>query len=327
MYIYARLPFIATIILLSHYFQQPFIHQAIKMTLNSHADLAAAEIAFYVPALCLSLFVCYRQGFSKNLGWFYLVLISLLRIIGASCTLYIVTQNNYSASLLETAAITSAIGTTPLLLVLLGFLERINQRMYSDGIPLVFFRPIHLLSLVALILGIVGGVNKADASSYQTGVDCSKAASILFLAVYVALAVISVLTATKRDRIPSAEHTLSLVAIVVLPFILVRVIYTVATSFASRGSLFFATNPNIWCQALMMFLMEAICVALYVWAGLCTPKQTELDTHRINSDDSEASGGYVHAHLQRHHRSKGQQEMKLGDYRPSRLIRNAIQGR
>lgn len=298
------------------------------MTLNSHADLAAAEITFYVPALCLSALVCLKQGFSKNLGWFYLVLISLLRIIGGSCTIYIVTQNNHSNGLLETAAITSAIGTAPLLLVLMGFLERINQRMSSNGIPMLVFRPIHLLSLVALILAIVGGVDKADAGSYQTGATCSKVASILFLVVYLSLVVITILTTMRKSRIPAAEHTLSLISIIVLPFILVRVIYTIAVSFGKPGSLFDAVSPNIWIQAFLMFSMEAFCVSLYIYAGLRTPKQTVVEKNAVGSYDANESGGYP-THGRRHKRNGGQgrQEMGLGDYRPSRLVRTAVQGR
>lgn len=258
------------------------------MTLNSHADLAAAEIAFYAPALCLSLFVCYRQGFSKNLGWFYLVLISILRIIGASCTLYIVTQKNLSPGLLETVAITSAIGLAPLLLVLLGFLERIHQRMGTKGLPLYVFRPIHLVSLVTLILGIVGGVDKSEADTQQTGTTLIKVASILFLVIYLSLAAISILTATRKSHVQYAEHTLSLISIIVLPFVLVRVIYTVTVSFGTSGSIFNAVSPNVWIQAFMMFCMEAICVTLYVCAGILTPKQTALETHSSKSIDHES---------------------------------------
>lgn len=296
------------------------------MVLNSHADLAAAEIAFYAPALCLSLYVCFRQGFSKNLGWFYLVTISILRIIGASTTLYIVTQKDYSASLLETAAVTSAIGTAPLLLVLLGFLERINQRMEQKGIGMIVFRPIHLLSLAALILAIVGGVNKADPSTYNTGKACLEAASMIFLVNYLALATITILTAMRMSCIQSSEHTLSIVAIGVLPFVLIRVIYTIAVSFSSPGSVFDSTSPNIWCQAFMMFSMEAICVSLYIWAGLATPKQSVIESHSAASEDGGESGGYVPAKHRRQHRSK-KQNMGLRDYRPSRLIRGAIQNR
>lgn len=78
--------------------------------LDSRGDLAIAEIAFYSPALLIGVAINIKQGFSGGSSWIYLVLLSILRLIGASCTLYSETQNDYSQSLEETAFITSAIG-------------------------------------------------------------------------------------------------------------------------------------------------------------------------------------------------------------------------
>lgn len=294
------------------------------MVLTSHGDLAAAEVAFYSLSFCLSIFVCFRQGFAKNLGWFYLVTISILRIIGASSTLYIATHNDASTSVYETAIITSSIGTAPLILVLLGFLERINQRMYQKGIGLSVFRPIHLLSLAAFILAIVGGVKKSHESSYMTGKACLEAASIIFLVNFLALAVAAVLTATRSTHIPPSEQKLSMAAIVVLPFVLVRVIYTIAVSFSDPGSVFYPLTENVWVQAFMMFCVEAISVSIYIWAGVLSPRQTPLKDHASTTDGNVELGGYV---PEEGHQKEAIQEKSIGDYRPSRLIRNALRSR
>lgn len=313
--------------------------------LDSRGDLAVVEIAFYGIAILFSVAVCLKQGFSKNLGWLYLVLLSIFRLIGASCILYMETQQDYSSGLQETAAITSAIGTTPLLLALLGFLQRINGNMTSKDIPLNVFRPVHLIAIVALIIGIVGGVKESgsDPNDYSTGKDCMEGAAILYLFVWLALAGLAILTGTRSTYVPSTESKLLIAGLCAIPFLLVRVIYTVASAFSSPGSTFYFRSPNVYVQAFMMFLMEAIVVSLYIVAGLLTPKQVSVastsagyvggqkDVEMARRSDGGASmqttdyaADPVHAEPTRHHQRP---QRSIGDYRPSRLIRDAINER
>ena len=286
--------------------------------LSPHGILAAVELAFYAPAFLLSVYICIKQGsFSRNAGWFFMVLISVLRIIGASTILYMVTQHDNSAGLQETAAVTSAVGTAPLLLALLGFLQRINESLENRSLPKIIFRPISIFSLIALILAIVGGVETAqgNASDYNTGRILLKVTSILFLAVWICLAAISILLFTKKSSIPSSESKLMLAGILVLPFLLVRVIYTIAVSFSSSGSIFAYPTPSVVVQATMMFAMEACALCLYIWAGLLTPKQERS----VAEKDVERQGA-------RHAHENDRQERSIGDYRPSRLVRDAVRG-
>ncbi|KXT13184.1 hypothetical protein AC579_7909 [Pseudocercospora musae] len=247
--------------------------QPSMLHLDSRGDLAIAEIVFYSPAFLISVGICFKQGFAKNLGWFYIVLISIFRLIGSSCTLYMETQNNYSSGLIETAAITSSIGTAPLLLALLGFLERVNGNMDFKSLSKRVFTPIHLVALVALVLGIVGGAYRSDSDNVATGAVCMKAASILYLLVLLALAVLAGLTAFRIGHVPHTETKMLYASLFVVPFLLVQVIYTVTSSFGGPGSVFYSKKPNVLVEAFMMFLMEAIIVSAYIIAGLTTPKQ------------------------------------------------------
>ncbi|KAF2160560.1 hypothetical protein M409DRAFT_70316 [Zasmidium cellare ATCC 36951] len=242
--------------------------------LNSRGDLAIAEIAFFSPAFVIGLAINIKQGFTGGVSWIYLVTLCILRLIGASCTLYMESQNDYSQSLEETAFITSAIGTMPLLLVLLGILERLHPRMGPAGLPQIVFRAIHLIGLAALVLSIVGGtkVQSSDTSSHNTGKDCLEAGSIIFLAIYVGLALLTILTAFRGKAIPSAEKVLIFAGVGVLPALCVRIVYTVATSWSSSGSIFYYLTPSVVVQALMQFAMEAIAIVIYSWGGLTAPK-------------------------------------------------------
>lgn len=57
-----------------------------------------------------------------------------------------------------------------------------------------------------------------------------------------------------------------------LPFLLVRIVYTVALSLGHKGSPIYFLSVNIYIQALMKFLMEAIVVCLYLYGGFATPR-------------------------------------------------------
>lgn len=304
--------------------------------LNSHGALAAAELAFYVPALLVGIVICIKHGFGKSTGWYYLVVLSLLRLIGSSCTLYMQTQNDYSSGLVETAVITSSIGTAPLVLVLLGLIERIHAQMTQKSFQPRVFTPIHLIGLAALIIAIVGGTDRSnsDPGTQKTGRDLLEAGSILFLVVYLAVALLTVLTAMRASYIPSTEKLLIIAGMAALPFVLVRIVYTIAVSFSNDPtSAFYYKSPSVWVTAFMQFAMEAIAIVLYSWAGLFTPKQASTPSYQDGSmartrgeamrgprvKDQEA--GYSSPQTRQ---SRWQRPENLGDYRPSRMIRNAL---
>lgn len=316
--------------------------------LTPKGDLSAAQVAFFAPALLIGLVVVLRHGFSRQAGWVYIVILSILRIIGAGCTLYINTQHDYSTSLLTAAAITSAIGTAPLLLALLGFLQRVNDHMSAKNIPTVPFRAVSLVSLAALIVAIVGGVKESHSnpSSIQTGRNLLSIASVLWLAMLLILAAATTFTFFYRSHVLPAERKLVYVGLASLPFLLVRIIYTVIVAFAHPGSDFYFSNTNIRAEAFMQFLMETIVITLFIVAGLLTPKVESITTGtalqgqkdadvRFGSDPESATGleagnnpynsSAQHYQEQQHYRESRPQK-SLADYRPSRMIRNALRG-
>lgn len=300
--------------------------------LTPKADLAIAEIAFFSPALIVSAFVVFRHGFSRQLGWIYLVLLSLLRIIGASCILYMVTQNKYTQGLSETAEITSSIGTAPLLLAIIGFMGRVNESLVPEGrISFIFFRGFQLMALAALIIAIVGGIDANDnpaSSSFHTGHELREAASILFLVLYLCEVVLVSLLFRHRNEVATGENRLVLSALLALPFICVRVIYTVLLAFTTdRSSVFYFENVNVYVEAFMQFCMEAIVVLIFTVTGLVTPKRQEYSQDMSVRDTQVPMHGRPVERPVDHPISQPQQPQKnLGDYRPSRMIRNALRG-
>lgn len=189
------------------------------------------------------------------------------------------TQNDFSASLLETAIITSAVGTAPLLLALLGFQERVNEGMEHKGLSSDVFRPIHLIALTALVISIVGGVYEthASASDQRTGKKLMDAAGILFLTIYLALCGSAIRALVELRWVLVDEKRLAHACVVALPFLCVRIVYTLCVVFGTRGSVFDFRNVNVWVQAFMQFLMEVVVVAIFVLAGVTTPKHVKRE--------------------------------------------------
>ena len=93
------------------------------MTLHPSSRLAVAELVLFVPCLLGASWVTFRHGLDRRLGWLYLVIFSLVRIVGASCQ--IASESKHSVGLIEAATILSNVGLTPLLLAMLGLLKRV----------------------------------------------------------------------------------------------------------------------------------------------------------------------------------------------------------
>ena len=305
-------------------------------TLGPKGGLAIAEIVFFAPALILSLFIVFRHGFTRQMGWVYLVLLSLLRLVGSGALLYSQSNNDQSVALLTTIYITNAVGTAPLLLALLGFLARVHDGMKAQAtnLPDLVFRGISLLAIVGLALAIVGGIDVSDrsasASKLKTGHDLARAGSCIFLVIYLTLAAITILTFTRKSSVLTGERKLVDAGVAALPFLLVRIVYAVIVSFTTDpNSDFYAASVNVYISAFMQFLMEAIVVVIFVTAGLMTPKRQKVATPDVELNSSYAGGyaGVPTTDMPSQQRAYNKPQRSLGDYRPSRLIKDAISGR
>ena len=85
--------------------------------------LAIVQVAYFSPALLLSLYVALKHGFGKGEGWLFLIVLSLLRIVGGAAMLYTISHPTDTTAF-KVSGICSAIGLTPLLSATLGFILR-----------------------------------------------------------------------------------------------------------------------------------------------------------------------------------------------------------
>jgi len=76
------------------------------------------ELLIYLPALFVAGIVCSRHGFGRSSGWIFVLVLCLVRIVGAGCQL--ATYSSETTGLLEAVVILDSIGISPLLLATLA---------------------------------------------------------------------------------------------------------------------------------------------------------------------------------------------------------------
>jgi hypothetical protein len=85
--------------------------------------ISILDIIVYIPTFFLALWMAFHHGFKKSSGWYFFVVFSLARIIGAAC--YLATLGAPSnINLYITWAVCTSLGISPLILACIGLLSR-----------------------------------------------------------------------------------------------------------------------------------------------------------------------------------------------------------
>ncbi|KAF8526249.1 hypothetical protein BU17DRAFT_83047 [Hysterangium stoloniferum] len=259
--------------------------------LNSFGKLAIVEIIAYIPVICFSFFVVLRHGFSRKVGWILLFLFAIVRTTGAVLTIITQEDSNPSTTLLTVTAILQGLGLSPLLMSTLAFVSRI----VSHGLPSFtkFMRLLHLLLSVAVILVVVGGTKQApdnSVSDQNSGHKFSKIGSICFLVGYLAISGLIVLLWGAKEKIPYNHRKLLLSLTIVLPFLAVRVTYSVisvfSTSTPEHPSQWSPTAGNWKIYLFMGLIAEYIICSIYVISGMLIPLEDEKSSYEQENGGS-----------------------------------------
>ncbi|KAL1894922.1 hypothetical protein Sste5346_005609 [Sporothrix stenoceras] len=256
------------------------------MSLTIYNKISIIQLVFFVPSLAIAIILSYRHGLRRSAGWIYLVILSLMRIIGASMELATISSPD-NVSLLTGAQILQNIGLSPLILLLLGLITRIYTGMPENRRPSIpnarILRLLQLLVLVGLILSIVGGtsmsstvgdeLNKGETISYTVNSE-SKAGIALMIIGYVLLLLSALVISTKLGAIVDGEKRLLLAVFVVLPFVFVRLLYSILSAFDSSNANFrqFGGSTSAGYVVLgMCTVMEIISVIIFEVVGMTLP--------------------------------------------------------
>ncbi|KAI4133147.1 MAG: hypothetical protein LQ338_000412 [Usnochroma carphineum] len=238
------------------------------MTLPDASRLAIAQLVFYLPALTLSILVNLRHGFRRELGWFYLVLLAVIRLIGNSMEIAAYSERNIH--LFIGAAVLNGVGLTPLLLAMTAMLQRVNKDLLQGPLAWIL-RFIKFPILVALILTAYGGsqlYGNSSSSDYQQGQNIARAGIIILLVTFGLLILITAVTYSHLQRIRSGEAIMLYAATASIPFILIRLIYSALVYFLTHSAAFSLTGRLILPRVFMSVCAEWITVMLYIAAGL-----------------------------------------------------------
>ncbi|GLI81849.1 hypothetical protein PoHVEF18_010241 [Penicillium ochrochloron] len=281
------------------------------MTVATAEHVAIAELVIYIPIALLSIFVVFRHGFYKQLGWIYLCIFSGIRI-GGSIMEILSTKNPENANDKEWATILQSVGLSPLLLSTLGLMKRIfdetSDRIPSDPLSSKnlalqaigavsgifgkllsiyskkataasyrskFVQLLHIPALIALILAISGGTDQAssDESEHATGKTETRAAIILFLLIYISTCLLWVITVRDLHKMEASQKRIFVCVFLALPFIAVRLLYSLIADFGHNPRFSFV-DGDIKIQIVMATVEEFAVVCLYTILGLVTPRSS-----------------------------------------------------
>ncbi|CAK7206742.1 hypothetical protein SEUCBS139899_009548 [Sporothrix eucalyptigena] len=256
------------------------------MTLTIYNKISILQLAFFAPSLVVAGTLSYRHGFRRSAGWIYLVILSLMRIIGASMELATISSPD-NASLAIGAQTLQNIGLSPLILVLLGLVTRTYLAMSETSRPALpnarILRLLQLVVIIGLILSIVGGINMGNQVSDElvngtpvsyTVATESKAGIALMIVGYVLLLLSAVALTSGLSAIPNGEKRLLLAVFVALPFVFVRLLYSILSAFDTSNPNFrqFGGSTNAGYYVLgMCTIMEIIAVIIFEAVGLTLP--------------------------------------------------------
>jgi len=243
------------------------------MVLPGFEILAIIELVIFAPALLASIFVVYKHGHQKQLGWRFLILISLFRLIGASTM--IASVHHPSSGLTITFDVTNSFGLSAVLYTALGLLSRVQSGMESHGLPLRLFRLLGLPGLAGLILSIIASVNifSDNPSDQSDGITYYRVAMALFLVVFVADVLITIHSFVNISHVQQRDRRLLYAVLAAMIFMALRTCFSLLCAFANNPTWFSSWSlawKAVLVHGIMGVLMETIIVAIFLWAGFTT---------------------------------------------------------
>ncbi|KZP32370.1 hypothetical protein FIBSPDRAFT_723111 [Athelia psychrophila] len=270
------------------------------MALDKHGDLGAALIPFYLPFIPLTIYLAFRHGFSRSGGWVYLCILAVMRVLAGILLVAAETITPVNVGVYIGAAILEFAGLSPLLLGTLGFVRTVVLSSYRETTALnMAFRLLYLIGILGLILSIVGGSESdtTSISTLKTSTSLRKSGAILLAVLYAILLVIHAFMWANVSKLDMHRRRLLIGISSALPFLLVRTVYSVLSTFSgspipggppntSKLAKFNLANGEWYIYLVMGLLMEYITICIYTVVGWRTPATIQ----RGNDKAADADG-------------------------------------
>lgn len=162
----------------------------------------------------------------------------------------------------------------------------VNSKKTSPLITVRHFRLIQLVIAVGTILAIVGATqgNKGTSAPTSPAVE-SEVAVVLYAVSFAAVALVLLLEAPSISLVPEAERIIVPAVGLALPFIAVRVLYSLLLVFVHSG-VFARTGGPVSVRVGMSVVEEFVVVAIYLFLGFRLPKLDKSEHGEILSRTS-----------------------------------------
>lgn len=134
--------------------------------------------------------------------------------------------------------------------------------------------------MLGLLLAIIGGtrLSSSDASTQSSGEKFEKAGGLLFVAVFIALTGLCVLTFSSFSQLAWGEKRILLAIVASLPLLAVRLLYTILADF-ENNSTFSILDGNATVQLCMAVIEEFIITIFLLVAGVLAPSLKDMQRH------------------------------------------------
>ena len=135
----------------------------------------------------------------------------------------------------------------------------------------------HLLSIpiiAALVVAIIGidDINSSKPATVDSGEHLAHAAIIIFLVDFLLQVGVTILSFLNIGSVSKGEKRILLAVAIGIPFIFVRLLYSILSYFITSSATFSPFDGNVIVQGLMSVLEEFVAVILFLGAGLLAPK-------------------------------------------------------
>ena len=128
------------------------------------------------------------------------------------------------------------------------------------------FRLIGLVSLVGVILAIIGGIHSST-SAIPSKVDTkTKVGVIIFALTWLALCMLLAVIGTRISTVEAGEKRLVLAVAISVPFIFVRLLYSLLASF-SKNKQFSSVSGSVTINLCMAVIEEFVVVMVLLGTG------------------------------------------------------------
>lgn len=245
------------------------------MALTNRNILSIVELVFYAPLTVLSLFLTIRhccRGQRSQITWIFLYLYTHIRVVEAA--LELATIRSSSSALYGTSILFSIIGVPMILLTTFGLLNRIffilsRDMIYSTRVKDWYFGLLQIPFEAAIPLCANGASHSTadlwNGAAYSPQI-LTKIGVVLCVVGFVVMVFLAWCMLRAQSYMEGNEKRLMQILAISLPFLCMRLLYTVLVTFFNSG-VFKTWDGNVIVMSLMAVLPEMVVVIIYTIEG------------------------------------------------------------